>query len=326
MAQKEWQNLCDEFIAYEKIRGIKSPGNLKASLKPFFTYLEITGKTISTIDAKEAQEVQTWLSTLKKEDGSFYYASLSVTTIVSVTLRFYNFLRETGRVYKNPFLGIKRIRRMRKLPRNIPDEKKMNKILKVLKEFWKKKHVREKRIYYKSHVMAELMYATGMRISEVLSLKDKDIDYAQRIIHIKYGKGGKSRYAYLNEYAARVLEIYVKQMRKLINKNKSSELVFGVKNKSTITCTFHRILKQAASEYGINRFPSHNFRHTLGYHLLKRGCDMRYIQLILGHKDMNTTTIYTKVTKKDLKKELDTYHPRQFKKIPKKKGVKNEES
>ena len=185
MTREELKNLCDEFIEYEKIRGIKSPHQLKPFLKAFFTYLEITGKTVTDIGNKEAQEVQTWLSTLKKENGSLHYARLTVIKIMSITLRFYNFLRDTGRVYKNPFLGIKRMRQMRKLPRIIPGEEKMNKILKVLKEFWKRKHVREKRIYYKSHVMAELMYATGMRIGEVLSLKEEDIDYTQKVIHIK---------------------------------------------------------------------------------------------------------------------------------------------
>lgn len=319
---EEHKNLRYKFIEYEKTRGIKSLGNLSAYLKPFFTYLEIIGKTISEIGYKEAQEFQTYVSTQKKEDGSFHYASLSVATIMSITIRFYNFLRESGRAYKNPFLGVKRIRLERKLPRNIPEEEKMNKMLKILREFRKQKKVREKRMYYKSHVMAELMYATGMRIGEVLSLREEDIDYDQKVVHIKCGKGGKERYAYLNEYAAKVLKIYTSEMRKLVNRNKSSDRLFGVKDKTTISATFHRVLKTAATACEISRFPSHNFRHTLGYHLLKRGCDMRYIQLILGHEDMNTTTIYTKVSKEDLKKELDTYHPRQFKMTHEKKEVK----
>jgi integrase/recombinase XerD len=313
--------LSNDFVEYEKIRGIKDFTNLKSYLKPFFKYLEIIGKEPEDISLKEAQEFQTYISTLKKEDESFHYASLSVATIMSITLRFYNYLRETGRAYKNPFLGVKRIRLERKLPRNIPDEEKMNKMLKIVAGFWKQEKMREKRMYYKSHVMAELMYASGMRIGEVLSLKEDDIDYERKVIHIRSGKGGKERYAYLNEYAAQVLKIYVSEMRELVIRNKKSGRLFGVKDSTTISATFHRVLKAAATACEIGRFPSHNFRHTLGYHLLKRGCDMRYIQLILGHADMNTTTIYTKVSKEDLKRELDTYHPRQFKT----KEVKNEE-
>lgn len=311
---EKYKKISHAFIEYERIRGIVSFNNVSAYLKPLFSYLEIIGKKLHEIGYKEAQEFQTYISTLKKEDGSIHYASLSVATIMSITIRFYNFLRETGKVYKNSFLGVKRIRLGRRLPRHIPDEEKMIMMLKILREFWKKKKIGEKRMYYKSHVMAELMYATGMRIGEVLSLKKEDIDYNQKVVHIRYGKGGKERYAYLNEYASEVLKIYASQMWKLVNKNKSSDRLFGVKDNSTISSTYHKVLKTAATECKIGRFPSHNFRHTLGYHLLKRGCDMRYIQLILGHKDMNTTTIYTKVTKEDLKRELDTYHPRQFKK------------
>ena len=315
---EEHKKLMYGFIEYEKMRGIQSLVNLSAYLKSFFSYLEIIGKTIGEIGHKEVQEFQTYISTLKNEDGGLHYASLSVATIMSITLRFYNFLRETGRAYKNPFLGVKRIRLERKLPRNIPEEEKMSGILKILREFWKQKNMREKRMYYKSHVMAELMYASGMRIGEVLSLREEDIDYEEKVVHIRHGKGGKERYAYLNEYAAQVLKIYAGAMRKLVTRNKSSDRLFGLTDSSTISATFHRVLKAASTEYGIGRFPSHNFRHTLGYHLLKRGCDMRYIQLILGHEDMNTTTIYTKVSKEGLKKELDTYHPRQLRKVDKK--------
>jgi len=304
--------LSNDFVEYEKIRGIKELSTLKSYLKPFFKYLEIIGKEPGDIGVKEAQEFQTHISTLKNENGDLHYASLSVTTIMSIVLRFYNFLRETGTVYKNSFLGIKRIRQEKKLPRHIPGERKMNRFLGVLRDFRKKQTLRKKRQYYKAHVMAELMYASGMRIGEVLALKEADIDFAMKVVHVKQGKSGRDRHAYLNEYAAGVLLLYIKKMRKLVNKNPDSERVFGVKDTSTISSTFHKVLAEAAAKCGIGRFPSHSFRHTLGYHLLRRGCDMRYIQIILGHKDMNTTTIYTKVSKEDLKKELDTYHPRQF--------------
>ena len=77
----------------------------------------------------------------------------------------------------------------------------------------------------------------------------------------------------------------------------------------------NNFLNKESEKLGLGHFSSHNFRHALGYHLLRSGCDIRYIQGILGHKELNTTQIYTKVDKDDLKEVLEQYHPRQFKEI-----------
>ena len=100
-------------------------------------------------------------------------------------------------------------------------------------------------------------------------------------------------------------------MRSLVNVRESKH-IFGTKSGKTIEGAVNRILKKEAEICGIGKFTSHGFRHSLGYHLLRRGCDMRYIQLILGHDDMNSTVLYTRVSKGDLKSELDKYHPRRI--------------
>ena len=105
----------------------------------------------------------------------------------------------------------------------------MDAILGDLSRFWEHKHVRIRRQYYKAHVMAELMYATGMRIGEVLALKAEDVDFNNKTITVKQGKGGKERIAYLNGYAASVLKIYITEMKEVINVNKKSKEVFGIK-------------------------------------------------------------------------------------------------
>jgi site-specific recombinase XerD len=249
---------------------------------------------------------------MEDEKGNPHYATLTVKAIISMVSRLYNYLKSSGKVYTNPFLGIKRIKTARKLPRNIPMEKEMDAILLDLSRFWEHKDVRERRQYYKAHVMAELMYATGMRMGEVLALKAEDVDFEAKTITVKQGKGGKERIAYLNDYAAMVLKIYAEEMKEVINMNKKSATIFGIASQATVTDVLHKYLNVMCQKHGVGRFTSHNFRHTLGFHLLRRGCDLRYIQLILGHEDMNTTVIYTKVDKGDLRNELDAYHPRQM--------------
>jgi len=312
---EEVQKLTKEFIAYESMRGIKNTKTILSHLKPFFTYLEKESLTVNDVRIKQAQEFQTHLSTLSKKDGSVYYATLTVVSIISMVKRMYDYLKHMGRVYANPFLRIKRMRTERTLPRDIPTEQVLDKLLECLAGFFKQRTLLRKKACYRAHVMAELQYATGLRIQELLDLKKEQIDFDKKVIHVKRGKGGKERLVYLNEYASDVLKLYVTGMRILINKNTQSSRVFGIQYKGTVTDTYHKVLKEAARKQGLTRFTSHSFRHSLGFHLLRRGCDMRYIQLILGHEDMNTTTIYTRVEKSDLKSALDRCHPRQFRSV-----------
>lgn len=309
---EEQQKLQDGFIMYEKKRGMKNMEQKVLNLSRFFAYVNSMAVDIVGLTGKGAQEFQTYLSTLENDDGNPYYATLTIKSIISMTTRFYNYLKAAGRIHTNPFLGIKRIKTGKKLPASIVREQKMNDILEELSRFWEQKQVRERRMYYKAHVMSELMYATGLRIGEVLKLQSDDIDFMGKTITVHHGKKEKERIAYLNDYAAQVLYIYIHEMREVINKNKRSPFIFGVENITTITPSFHRRLKKICTKHGVKQFTSHGFRHTLGFHLLRRGCDMRYIQLILGHEDMNTTTIYTKVDKADLRTEIDNYHPRQL--------------
>lgn len=307
---EEQKKLREGFVRYEKQRGIGDTSVASFHLVPFFDYINSLGLAVHELGHKGAQEFQTWLTMLSNKDASPHYATLSVKRFVSTTSKFYDYLKSAGLVHTNPFRGIKRIRTERKLPRNIPDEKKMNEILEDLGRFWERDTVREQRMYYRAHVMAELQYATGMRIKEVRELEAVDIDFERKTIKVKNGKGGKERTAYLDEYASKVLAIYVREMKESVNKNKGTMAIFGISAGATIEAVYHVYLNRVCEKHGVGRFTSHNFRHSLGFHLLRRGCDMRYIQLILGHEDMNTTTIYTKVDKGDLRNELDRCHPR----------------
>lgn len=309
---KEYEALLCEFESWEKARGIKALKRIRPHVKPFFTFLDLKGLSVAEVGFKEAQEFQTYLTTLEDAKGRPRYATLSVKSIVSMTTRLFSFLKQTKKTPGNPFRMIRRIKTERKLPRNIPVESVMNAILEELGRFWEAPGAREARMRYRAHVMAELMYATGLRIGEVLRLNVEDVDFVARTILVRSGKGDKDRIAYLNDYAARVLHLYVKEMRDVINMNKDAGELFGIVNMATVGTVFHKRLGKIATAHGIKRFTSHTFRHSLGFHLLRRGCDMRFIQIILGHEDMNTTTIYTHVDKGDLKRELDVHHPRHF--------------
>jgi integrase/recombinase XerC len=158
--------------------------------------------------------------------------------------------------------------------------------------------------------MAEFLWASGLRIDELARLRVEDVDTRARLVHVKQGKGGKDRTAYLTEYAAAVLELYLKRMRPLYCDGRGASTLFGVKNGRALDRMLNSSLKREAASFGLEHFTAHAIRHTLGFHLLRRGCDLRYIQLILGHESLSATTLYTMVEKRDLRRQLDRFHPR----------------
>lgn len=309
------ESLINDFVIHEKTRGMRSLKKLPYELGPFFTYLDEGGKQLSDIGYRVAQDYQTYLITLENEDHELHYSSSAVYNMMHTVKCFYDYLKFKKLVYTNPFYGVRMIRVKKKLPRDIPGEKELDSFLEMFRRFWQGKHLWHRRNLYKIHVITELMYSTGMRLSEVADLEERDIDFEGKMVNIRQGKGGKARNACLNDYAAAVLHLYVTEMRQYINRDKKSRKVFGVNSGKSLEKVLNGWLKRVGRKCGLKRFTSHSFRHALGFHLLRRGCGIRFIQLILGHENLKDTSVYTKVEKADLRNELDKHHPRQFKRI-----------
>ncbi len=143
-----------------------------------------------------------------------------------------------------------------------------------------------------------------MRVGELATLRPSDFDFDAKTVYIRSGKGGVDRTAYLNDYAVSVVRFYITQMRELVNHCHDTDTLFGVASA--------RNLDEALNPYfkALGGFTSHSFRHAVGTHLLRRGCDLRFIQIILGHDDLKSTALYTRVSKEELRDQLDTFHPR----------------
>ena len=288
--------------------------NPKYSIKIFFNYINESGIEFQYLKVNQAQDFQTYLITKTNSKGKINYCKATVINIIGCLSSFYIYLKRKKIVIANPFLQIKKVKKNKGLPRNIFTEEKMDNFLNRLKTFWKAKSFLEKKQLYRAHIISELMYSTGMRINEVIKLKVEDIDFYRGIIKIKDNKTKQERYGVLSEYVCRILQIYIDRIRKYLiygSCDQDTDLLFGVKN--NLRTWLNRILTKESSKLKYGKFTSHNFRHALGCHLLKAGCDLRFIQEILGHKELNTTVIYTKVEKEDLKCVLDKYHPRRFK-------------
>jgi site-specific recombinase XerD len=167
---------------------------------------------------------------------------------------------------------------------------------------------------YRLHVIAEFLYATGLRITEAAMLIPPNIDTVSRIVYIPEGKGGKARLAFMTGFAAEVMEPYLNRGRHPIlaaGSRKYGHTVFGT-HPERLMALVNQELKKTCGALDLPVISSHGFRHSLGTHLLHGGCDMRYIQLILGHESLQSTQVYTRVDKEELKDSLDRFHPRRW--------------
>lgn len=307
---KREEEICRAYFDELKKMG-KNTKTVMTHLKILFNYLEVSGKNFCHLSINDVQDFQYYLTTTTTEENTVRYTHGSVLNIISRSVHFYEYLRRKGYIAENPFLDIDRVRRKKPLPRNIFSEEKIGRFLSHLKNFMQAPNLTERRQLYRTHVIVELMYATGARISEVTALKPGDVDFTRGVVLIQDSKTGKKREALLNTFAEKVLKVYTEKMREyvLFKKNRAStELLFG--SKISLKGKLNKILTRESMKLSMGACTSHNFRHALGYHLLRGGCDIRYIQDILGHETLSSTQIYTKVDRKDLKRIIDSYHPR----------------
>ena len=163
---------------------------------------------------------------------------------------------------------------------------------------------------YRNKAILELMYATGMRVSEIISLKINDIDLNMAIVKT-IGKGNKERIIPFGDYCNKFIKIYLDKYRQqfLIKGNNDYLFLNNHGNKLTRQGIF-KIIKNIAKTNNINvDFSPHTLRHSFATHLLENGADLLTIQELLGHSNISTTQIYTHISNEKLQKNYKNYHP-----------------
>ena len=306
-----YAELYEGFLAWQK-RRVSERGFIAAqnTVWEFLRWLEAQDILPDELTVQDAMDYKAAASAKLTKEGQPITAG-ACKNILKAARLFCRYMVLSGLRDSNPFMAVSYPRLGERINRNVLSEAQMNALLERLRLF---NDVES----YKAHVIAELLYASGLRIAEAASLLPEDLDTRQRLVYVREGKGGRSRTAFLTGYAAEVLKRYCERGRRLILRSYGGQRPKG----NTLFCVgFSRLmnemnpaLKAACGALELPLITSHGFRHSLGTHLLRAGCDMRHIQVILGHEKLRTTQIYTQVDKDDVKASLDAHHPRKWKK------------
>jgi tyrosine recombinase XerC len=240
----------------------------------------------------------------------------SIARKIAALKSFFKFLLQRRLIDANPMALIRQPRLDKKIPEFL-SETEMNKLLTEPHDVMSRKKTPAAGIVgLRDEAIMELLYSSGVRVSEIANLRIKDIDFAGSVAHV-LGKGKKERLAPIGSYALKAIEKYLDERKKIKGDSvePNSFLFVSHSNNRTSHLTDRSIRRNIvlyARLSGLNdrKISPHTLRHTFATHLLDHGADLRGVQELLGHKSISTTQIYTHITTGRLKEVYDKAHPR----------------
>jgi integrase/recombinase XerD len=225
----------------------------------------------------------------------------SLARLVSSIRSFFKFLVLSGIIESNPSEQLTSPATWRSLPK-VLTMKEVEKLLRTPPET-KPQGIRDR-------AMLEVLYGTGLRVSELTALKSRDVNLSDGFLLCR-GKGGKERIAPLGSSAAKAVQRYLSEVRPLFAKGDEPWLFLTRRGESFTRQGFWKLLRGYSLKAGLaSKISPHILRHSFATHLLERGADLRSVQIMLGHSQITTTQIYTHVSRERLRRVYDKYHPR----------------
>ncbi|MFW6149498.1 MAG: site-specific tyrosine recombinase XerD [Atribacterota bacterium] len=294
--QKE---LIEYFLDYLSLeRGLSSNTiiSYRYDLLKFYKFIVIKKKiTFQTLDREILSEYYHYLNKIQLGINSIF------RNLVALKM-FYRFLLTEGFVKSD----LARFIEFPKLKKKLPQALNIKELEKLLEED-NFKGILGKR----DQLMIELLYATGMRVTELINLKKNDINLEHHLLKCT-GKGSKERWIPFNARADQLLQDYINFFRPKLVKNKEIDLLFLNSHGQPLSRhgIFYLVKKYAVMSGIKKKVTPHTLRHTLATHLIENGADLRTVQEMLGHSDISTTQIYTHVSRKWIKKEYFRAFPR----------------
>lgn len=282
--------LINDFKNYLELERNYSNNTSLSYVKDVALFSDFIKKDLLLVDKKD---IEKYIRSLNK-------SSKTISHVISSLKSFYNYYMRMGNIKSNPTDEIDRPKIEKKIPEFLTLEEVSSLLnFEVNNEF----EARNKAIL-------ELLYSSGLRISELTSLELSNIDLDECLVRVM-GKGSKERIVPLGDYAIDALKEYIYFYRPILNKNNSSYVFLNNRGGVLSRQFIFKVIKEECIKKGIRKNVSpHTLRHTFATHLLKNGADLRIIQELLGHENLSTTQIYTHLTNDKLKHDYEDYFPR----------------
>ncbi len=280
------------FLKTEKKLGDNTINSYMLDLEDFF-------KTFNgSIESCTKKDILSYISSIN---------GLEVSTVnrhISSLKSFFNYLVDESIIKVSPIEEVSSLKKPKKLPKYLSISE-VDKLLNI---------PLNSEFDYRNKAMLELMYGTGLRVSELVSIEYSNIDFENSIIRVN-GKGKKERIIPLGEVASYYLKVYLSDYRsKLLKRNTYNQVFLNNHGKPITRQGFNYILENIRELTGIEKeITPHVLRHSFATHLLEGGADIRSIQEMLGHENISTTNIYTEVVNDVLRSNYEMYHNRSHK-------------
>jgi integrase/recombinase XerD len=290
------RDLVREFLTYIQVEKGLAGTSLESygrDLERLRAWAEARGRAIESL---ERADLRGWIADLSREG----LAPASVTRAVSAARGFFRFLMLDGHLKKkNPAEDLNTPQKMAHLPRFLSEDE-MERLLSV-PDTSTDEGVRDR-------AMLELMYAAGLRVSELVGLKRADVNLDAGLVSC-HGKGSKERRVPIGKSATHWVQQYV-AVRARAGKAHSAHLFLNSLGAPLSRNFAWAMIKRYSLRAGLPRVSPHTLRHSFATHLLQRGADSRSVQALLGHSDISTTQIYTHITDRHMRSTYDRHHPR----------------
>jgi integrase/recombinase XerD len=266
----------------------------RQDLTTFALWLAEQGKQLTTVDQADIQQYLAVKYPLSKPR--------SIGRLIASLRRFYRHLVRENQITKDPTLQIE----SPKLPRSLPKSLNEDEVIALLNA----PDVNAP-VGLRDRAMLELLYACGLRVSELVSIKVVEVSLSDGVVRVT-GKGSKTRLVPMGEEATDWISRYLREARSVILQKKLCDALFVTNRGEAMTRqAFWYLIKRYALLAGITKHMSpHVLRHAFATHLLNHGADLRVVQMLLGHSDISTTQIYTHVARERLKQLHSLHHPR----------------
>ena len=286
--------IIEEFKKYLLIDRHYSDNTIASYINDLNLYLEFLDKKHISYQNASEDNIKEYLKFISNKDER------TRAHEISVLRSFYKYLILENMIKNNPMENIDLPKLSKKLP-SVLSVEEVDKLLDI---------DLNTPFDYRNKAMLELMYGSGLRVSELINLRLEDIDLNYSVVRT-IGKGSKERIIPFGEYARIALDKYINEYRSMLIKKEASEYLFlNNHGKSMTRQGFFKIIKAIAVEKGIKKEISpHTLRHSFATHLLNGGADLRSIQEMLGHANLSTTEIYTNISKEEIKNKYHETHP-----------------